>query len=238
MTTTSSALPLYVQISERLIRDIAAGRLTKGERLPPERQLAQEIGTTVTTLRKALDLMVEKDLLERVQGSGNYIKDTRSVRSIYSMFRLELPTGGGLPTAKVQSVERCTKPADHPLKTTSREGTCIKRHRYLDDQFIAVEEIWLDGRAGQLQRADIGDSLYHTYATKLGFWITRAEDRVSVAPRPVDAPDGFAPDHFAPEHPNLVGYIERFSYGQDSDPIEFSRTWFDPLRATYIQRLS
>ncbi|MEC9403613.1 MAG: GntR family transcriptional regulator, partial [Pseudomonadota bacterium] len=36
---TSTALPLYVQISELLIRDIAAGRLIDGERLPPERDM-------------------------------------------------------------------------------------------------------------------------------------------------------------------------------------------------------
>ena len=38
---TSTALPLYVQISELLIRDIAAGRLIDGERLPPERDMAE-----------------------------------------------------------------------------------------------------------------------------------------------------------------------------------------------------
>lgn len=233
MPTTSSSLPLYVQIAERLIRDIAAGRLVDGARLPPERELAGQMGTTVTTLRKSLDVLVDKGLLERIQGSGNYIKHNKSVRSLYSMFRLELPSGGGLPTARVQSVTRCAKPQDLPLISDAKEATCIKRHRYLDDQFIAVEEIWLDGRAGVLSAAQVSDSLYHTYSTQLGLWISRAEDRVSVAPRPQ-----MAPETFAPKHRDLLGYIERLSWAQDDSPIEFSRTWFDPARAIYIQRLS
>lgn len=41
-----SALPKHMQISEVLIRDITAGRLAEGARLPPERDLAvqMEIG--------------------------------------------------------------------------------------------------------------------------------------------------------------------------------------------------
>ena len=35
--TEPGALPLYQQISELLIRDIAAGRLIDGEKLKPER---------------------------------------------------------------------------------------------------------------------------------------------------------------------------------------------------------
>ena len=55
-----TALPLYVQISELLIRDIAAGRLIDGERLPPEREMAEELGISIGTLRKALADLTQK----------------------------------------------------------------------------------------------------------------------------------------------------------------------------------
>ena len=38
------SLPLYQQIAELLIRDIAAGPLIDGERLPPERDMAANMG--------------------------------------------------------------------------------------------------------------------------------------------------------------------------------------------------
>ena len=70
----SNALPKYVQISELLIRDIAAGRLMDGERLPPEREMADGLNTSVGTLRKALAILEKKGMLDRLQGSGNYIR--------------------------------------------------------------------------------------------------------------------------------------------------------------------
>ena len=57
-----NALPKYVQISELLIRDIAAGRLMDGERLAPEREMAESLATSVGTLRKALAILEEKGI--------------------------------------------------------------------------------------------------------------------------------------------------------------------------------
>ena len=51
----ADALPIYMQICELVIRDIAAGRLVDGQKLPPEREFAKAHGTTVRTLRKALN---------------------------------------------------------------------------------------------------------------------------------------------------------------------------------------
>ncbi|MEC8483061.1 MAG: winged helix-turn-helix domain-containing protein, partial [Pseudomonadota bacterium] len=47
-------LPLYIQISELLNREIAAGHWLPGERLPIEAELAAKLGVAIGTLRKAL----------------------------------------------------------------------------------------------------------------------------------------------------------------------------------------
>lgn len=109
----AQALPLYLQISEVLLRDIAAGRLVDGERLPPERDMARQHATSVTTLRKALAELESKGLLERIQGSGNYIRAGQGMAlpGEYSMFRLELREGGGLPTTRLIAVDHLAK--DH-----------------------------------------------------------------------------------------------------------------------------
>ncbi|ATG43180.1 transcriptional regulator, GntR family [Phaeobacter piscinae] len=231
--TSGTALPLYLQISEALTREIAAGRLADGERLAPERQLAQTYGTTVRTLRKALSELEKQGMLERIQGSGNYIRTTQTLPSVYSMFRLELPGGGGLPTADILSVTACEKPADLPEFGSSPRGTRIRRLRYLDSTIIAVEEIWLDAEAGHVDPAQLSDSLYRYYRLQLGFWISRAEDRVSLG----TVPD-WAPAQFTKPPGTTVGFIERLSWAQELAPVEFSRTWFDTERALYVQRLT
>jgi len=230
--THPNSLPKYIQISEFLIRDISAGRLQDGQRLPPERQMAEELRTSVGTLRKSLSDLEEKGLISRVQGSGNYIQHSEETDSVYRMFRLEALGGGGLPRARLISLEHLEKPADLPLFGTSTHATRIRRQRYLNDVSIAAEEIWLDGSAGVIDAKSMTESLYQTYRDQLGLWITRAEDRVSHAPLP-DWADGEI-------HASLgttMGYIERRSWGEPPEAVEFSRTWFDTARAVYVQRL-
>lgn len=235
MTTqkqSPQSLPIYVQIAELLTRDIISGRLIDGERLPPERDMAAELGVSVGTLRKALRDMGEKGLIESVQGSGNYIRASGDTGTVYAMFRLELLEGGGLPRARVLSVDQMDKPADLPDFGTSARGTRIRRLRSLNDTIIAVEEIWLDADAGIVSEATMSESLYATYRKELGLWIQRAEDRVSLGAVP-----DWAPDTYGPRPGDTVGYVERFSWADAAAPIEFSRTWYDPARAVYVQRM-
>lgn len=229
---SASSLPLYLQLSEFLIREIAAGRISDGDKLPPERVMAAQYKTTVTTLRKSLAVLEDKGLLERIQGSGNYVRQAKQVDSVYSMFRLELKNGGGLPTSQVIDLAEMAKPNDLPPFGQSDRGTRIRRLRFLDQALIAVEEIWLDHSAGEIKPDRLQDSLYRYYKMHLGFWISRAEDRVGIG-----APPNWSPQEFTNAAGAVTGYIERFSWAQTSDPIEYSRTWFDASKAVYIQRL-
>ena len=230
--TNPEALPLYMRISEALIRDIHAGRLSDGDRLPPERDMAEQYQTTVTTLRRALAILQQQGLLERIHGSGNYVRHRADVNSVYSMFRLELHAGGGLPTARVIDVIEQNKPGGLPAFGTSARATRIRRLRYLDKTPIAVEEIWLDRDAGAVDQTQLHESPYLYYKKHLGFWISRAQDRVGQAP-----PPDWAPPEFAPPQGQPTGYIERHSWAQNATAVEFSRTWFDTARAVYVQRL-
>jgi GntR family transcriptional regulator len=235
LTATSSlgALPTYVQISEAIARDIAAGRLLDGEKLPPERAMAADWGVAVGTLRKSLGRLVEQGLLERVQGSGNYVRHSEDAENIYAFFRLELEAGGGLPRAQMLSVDRLEKPENSPNFGGSDEAFRFRRLRFLNDTPAALEEIWLDGSvATSIEAGDISESLYHHYKSRLGLWITRAEDRVSAALVP-----DWSVDQFPPAPGITCGYIERVAFDQHASPIEFSRNWFDPAVATYVSRL-
>ncbi len=70
----------------------------------------KELGIAVGTLRKTLAELESRGLLERIQGSGNYIRAINNdPQSVYALFRLELIEGGGLPTAEILSVSLETK---------------------------------------------------------------------------------------------------------------------------------
>ena len=228
----TNALPRFIQISEFLVREIAAGRLLDGERLAPERQMAKSLNVSVGTLRKSLKELEKLELLESIHGSGNYVRQNQIDGSVYAMFRLELLEGGGLPKADVLDVSLHKKPLDLPEFGTSSNGSRIRRLRSLNDTIIAVEEIWLDQSVGVIELSGLSDSLYQYYRTHLGLWVLRAEDYVGIAKVPA-----WAPAVFALSPGTTTGFIERFSWGAPAAPVEYSRTWFDTNQAHYVQRL-
>ncbi|MDP4299284.1 GntR family transcriptional regulator [Leptothrix discophora] len=234
---SAPALPVYRQVAELLARQIRAGYWHEGERLPPEAELAVTLQVAVGTLRKALALLAEQELLERVQGSGTYVKRVSRRRRLYELLRLELRhTGPGLPTARVLDVARLARPAELPAfgGPPCDEAWRVRRLRLLSGEPVALEEIWFSGaRCDTLSAEELGDSMYGFYQQRFQLWIARVEDRLGAAP----APDWAAPP-FGLRPGESAGHIERIAWTAGNAVAECSQTWFDPARCCYTSRLS
>lgn len=227
----SSELPLYLQISERLHRDICAGRYPVGGRLPPERQLAQQMQTAVGTLRKALETLEQQGLLTRRQGSGNYVARRDGGQGIYSFFHLERRDGdsAGLPTARVLAVDAAPAPAGFAGLDAATPCWRFRRLRFLDNIPVAVEEIWLRKTlAPDLDPSVLSEALYHSYARHFDLDITRVEDRLGVGCWPDWTPDALG--HGTP------ALVERRAWDGMGQVAEVSRNWFDSRVAQFVSR--
>ena len=66
-------LPLYLALAEQLEKDIAAGCLAPGTRLPPQRELADFLDIHFTTVTRAYRLCELKGLIYAVTGSGTFV---------------------------------------------------------------------------------------------------------------------------------------------------------------------
>ena len=67
--------PKYRAIAEALLADVRSGRLKPGHRLPPQRQLAKELGVDLTTVTRAFNEARRMGLIEANAGSGGYVRD-------------------------------------------------------------------------------------------------------------------------------------------------------------------
>jgi GntR family transcriptional regulator len=66
--------PAWAQIEAQLAERIESGGLQAGERLPPERALAQSFGVSRMTVRQALDALARRGMLERGVGRGTFVR--------------------------------------------------------------------------------------------------------------------------------------------------------------------
>lgn len=64
--------PTYLQIEEQLIYYFKQHNFLNGDRLPTEHQLMDLFGVSRTTVRKALQILKNKGLIDRNQGSGTF----------------------------------------------------------------------------------------------------------------------------------------------------------------------
>ena len=73
-------LPAYMKIHDQIKKDIDEHRWAIGERLPSERDLAEQFAVSRMTLRQAVSLLVEEGVLERRVGSGTFCFQYSSTR--------------------------------------------------------------------------------------------------------------------------------------------------------------
>jgi DNA-binding GntR family transcriptional regulator len=229
-------LPVYMQIAELLARQIKAGYWRAAERLPAEAELAQTLSVAIGTLRKGLALLEQQGVLERIQGSGTYVRKVQGTQQIYELFRLELTHGPGLPTAQVLDLSRQPRPPEVPQLGPDAAAPCwrVRRLRLLSQVPVALEEIWFDASASPvLHPQELGDSMYLFYQQRFQLWIARVEDQIAAGPAPdwASAPLGLRPG-------DCAGYIERTSWTAGNQIAEFSKTWFDPALCRYTSRMS
>ncbi len=68
-----AAGPRYLQIADALEHAMLSGDLQPGTRLPPQRQLAQQLGVDLTTVTRAYDEAKRRHLLEGRGARGTYV---------------------------------------------------------------------------------------------------------------------------------------------------------------------
>ena len=65
--------PLYQMIYNYLIENIKSGKYTDGDRVPSEKELAEEFGVSRITSKKALEMLAENGYIKRMPGKGSFV---------------------------------------------------------------------------------------------------------------------------------------------------------------------
>lgn len=74
MTTSSKNPKVYEQVIQEIKKKIKNGELKKGDKLPSERELAESLSVSRTSVREAIRALEVIGLVESKHGAGNYIR--------------------------------------------------------------------------------------------------------------------------------------------------------------------
>jgi GntR family transcriptional regulator of arabinose operon len=85
---------MYLQIRERLERDILGGRYTTAQKFPSEAALGRRFGASRITVGRAVRELQERGLLDRVAGSGTYVRGPSERPRDALLFGLVIPNLG------------------------------------------------------------------------------------------------------------------------------------------------
>jgi GntR family transcriptional repressor for pyruvate dehydrogenase complex len=92
MVSSNKTPKVYDQVIEEIKNKIKSGDIKKGDRLPSEREMAESLGVSRTSVREALRALEVIGLVESRQGAGNYIKtnfDNSLFEPLSVMFMLQ-----------------------------------------------------------------------------------------------------------------------------------------------------
>jgi len=116
------------QAVERLRALIAAGDVGPGDRLPPEAELAQQLGISRSSLREAVRALVQARVLDVRQGDGTYVTSLEpSLLMSGLVFAMDLLQGEQL--LEIFEVRRLLEPAATALATLRASEADIARLR-------------------------------------------------------------------------------------------------------------
>lgn len=76
MFTPVKNTKVYEQVIEQIKEMIVSGKLKKGDRLPPERDLVEQLQVSRTSIREAIRALQIIGLVECRQGGGNFIRES------------------------------------------------------------------------------------------------------------------------------------------------------------------
>lgn len=164
--------PLWIQAATLIHDQINEGVLKAGARLPPERELCQQLGISRVTLRKALNQLVGAGVLNASHGRGWYVAKSASRRewpNTLESFSETAARMGLAPQSEVLRAEAAPASFDEAEELSIAPGTDLfhlDRVRLLDGMPIALDSTQIPlSVLPEIGKADFThDSLYTTLA--------------------------------------------------------------------------
>jgi len=185
MNQTNKFLPRYIRFANQLQAQISRGELAPGEMLPPQRALAEQFGTTLMTIRKAINVLEEEGLIRSEHGVGTFIARPDLQEEQYQLLSLssEMNQRSSEETeTRLLHVDRATEheQARQALKLPQKNlVSLLERLRIKNNTPFAYQRSYLPAKfADMLSTYTSNSSLYRLLQAETGQAMAMAKEYV------------------------------------------------------------
>ena len=218
-------IPLYAALEAQIAAGIASGEFPVGSQLPTEDKLIQRFAVSRTTVRKAIQNLLDRELIEIRRGTGTFVALPRITQELTELtgFVEDMDALGHSATARL--IDRIVMAADaevarHLALTVGTLVMRIRRVRLANGVGLSLDETYLPLEIGEkvvthdLEVEPIFTLLEQRYAIPLVD--AEYELEAVAANQDVAAELGVEPG-------SPIFLIERTSYSAGHRPVDYEK---------------
>ncbi len=227
--------PLYRQVQNLLREAINDRTLKPDDVLPPERELAAMFGVSRITVRKAIEGLVNEDVLDTRQGSGTYVRSKveKNFAKLNSFSEEMAARGLEADSIWLGRYDGTVTP-EEAMTLRASPGTRVYRFhrvRLAGGTPMALEKVTILGQC--LPSVDAVDRSLYAALKKTGHRPVRALQRLSAL-----LLNGKQAELLGAREGDAGLLVERVGFNRDGTAIEFSQSWYRGDTYDFVAELS
>ncbi|MGC1551121.1 MAG: GntR family transcriptional regulator [Rhodanobacter sp.] len=239
-TSPAESSPLYARVEATLASEISTGSLPPGHQLPAEDSLISRFAVSRTTVRKAIENLVTRGLVEIRRGKGTFVTEPKIRQDLTELtgFVEDMMSLGRHPSARL--LDKRPIPAD---KTVAQHlglslGTLvyrIERIRLADGVAMSFDETYLPLEIGEkIANEDLeAEPIFALLEDKYDLPLIEAQYQLEA----ITADERVA-RVLGIEVGSPIFLIERTSYAKEQRPIDYEKLYYRGDLIKFVTRLS
>jgi GntR family transcriptional regulator len=216
-----SKVPLYFQLKEQIKQNILKGEYQEGDLIPSEREFSGNYDLSSTTIRRALNDLVQENFLERKAGKGTFVRRRKVKRDLHKVlgFTKNMTEMGLTPATKVLSQKVVAANAFARERLGLEKGDKVvrlERLRLADDVPMMLETRYIrTDLCPNIEQEELSSSLWRVFEEKYGLKPNRHSQGMTIV-----TVSGHAASLLTLNDNSLVFLIKGVTYVEDHEPIE------------------
>ena len=216
-----SKVPLYFQLKEQIKQNILNGEYKEGDLNPSEREFSYNYELSSTTIRRALNDLVQENFLERKAGKGTFVRHRKVKRDLHKVlgFTKNMTEMGLKPSTEVLSKKVVTANAFARERLGLEKGAKVvrlERLRLADDVPMMLEKRFIrTDLCPNIEQEELSSSLWRVFEEKYGLKPNRHSQGMTIF-----TVSGHAASLLTLNDNSLVFLIKGVTFVGDHEPIE------------------